>query len=400
MYEDLAAGEGMKELSEIIRRNREQPESGALATVVQTEGSSYRRPGARMLILPGGESAGSISGGCLEQDIIAHAQTIMAGGTARVLSYDTSTEEDLVFGVGLGCKGVVRVLVEPIRSFARDRAGGSTLLQFIADLFSNRQSGVVATVFAAEGEPGIGIGSRLMVTEAGVILDEFKDTGLSKSILDDARAVLMNRRSKTRMYEAGTGGVEVLLEIIESPTPLVIFGAGFDAIPLVRMAVETGFRVSVADGRAAYATKQRFPDADQVLIVQPGSLPAELELTPRTAAVIMSHNYALDRAFLTALLPLPLRYLGMMGPKKRAEKMVQESREEGFEIDDQQLHRLHNPIGLDIGAEGPEQIALAVLGEIQAVIAGHGGGFLREKKTSIHAAGSETVRPGGSVVSA
>jgi xanthine dehydrogenase accessory factor len=390
----------MKELTEIIRHHREQPECGALATVVQTEGSSYRRPGARMLILPGGETVGSISGGCLEQDIIAHATTIMLSGTARVLSYDTSTEEDLVFGVGLGCKGVVRVLVEPIASFVNVPSGGSALLQFMADLFSSRQSGVVATAFIAEGETGIGIGARLMVNEAGLILDEFKNTTLSKSILDDAQVVLKSRRSKTRIYEVGTGRLEVLLEIIESPVPLIIFGAGFDAIPLVRMAAETGFHVSVADARAAYATKQRFPDANQVLIAQPGLLPAELELTPRTAAVIMSHNYALDRAFLTALLPLPLRYLGLMGPKKRAEKMVRESREEGFQIDDEQLQRLHNPIGLDIGAEGPEQIALAVLGEIQAVIAAHGGGFLREKKTSIHAARNEAARPAESIVSA
>ncbi len=379
----------MKELSEILIRTRQFPDCGALATVVQTEGSSYRRPGARMLILPDGQTVGSISGGCLEQDIIAHASQVLSSGSPRVLSYDTSTEEDLVFGVGLGCKGVVRILVEPVESRADGVSGASNLLHFISNLFEKRQSGVVATVFAVRGAKGLEIGARMMMNEEGRVSWEFQDTQLAKNILGTSREVLSKRRSRTMVYDLSEGSVEILLEIIESPVPLVIFGAGFDAIPLVRLAKEVGFYVTVADARSAYATKERFPQADQVIVVRPDAIKEAIELTPRSTAVIMSHNYVLDRAFLNALLPLPLRYLGMMGPKKRAEKMFQESREEGLDFDDQQIQRLHNPIGLDIGAEGPEQIALAVLGEIHAVLAGYAGGLLREKKSSIH-----TARPG------
>jgi xanthine dehydrogenase accessory factor len=382
----------MKELTDMIARARELPNAGALATIVQTEGSSYRRPGARMLILPSGETVGSISGGCLEQDIIAHAGSVMASGEARVLSYDTSTEEDLVFGVGLGCKGVVRILVESLADASHGTRSGAAFLQFAKGLLDERGSGAVATVFAVEGESVIEVGSRMMMTKEGTVLSAFQDAQLSKSIVENLHEILTRRRSRTIQFDSTGGRIEVLLEVIESPIPLVVFGAGFDAIPLVRLAKEIGFHVTVADARSAYATRQRFPQADQVSVVQPSAIGEEIDLTDRTAAVIMSHNYALDRAFLNALLPMRLRYLGMMGPKKRAEKMFQESLDEGLDFDSERKQRLHNPIGLDIGAESPEEIALSVLAEIQAVAAGYAGGLLCEKKTSIHTARSGLQR--------
>ncbi|MDB6041004.1 MAG: xanthine and dehydrogenase maturation factor, XdhC/CoxF family [Verrucomicrobiales bacterium] len=389
----------MKELAEIISRARQHPDAGALATIVQTEGSSYRRPGARMLILPNGETVGSISGGCLEQDIIAHAGSVISNGEPRVLSYDTSTEEDLVFGVGLGCKGVVHVLVEALSPAGTQVRSCALLLRFVEELLDERRSGVVATVFAVQGETGIEIGSRMMVREDGKVLTAFQDAELAKNILESSKEILVKRRSRVNQFETGSGRIEILLEIVESPIPLVIFGAGFDAISLVRLAKEIGFHVSVADARSAYATRERFPQADHVSVVRPGAIREDIDLTDRTAAVIMSHNYALDRAFMNALLPLPLRYLGMMGPKKRAEKMFQESRDEGLDFEPKQKQRLHNPIGLDIGAESPEEIALSVLAEIQAVTAGYAGGLLCEKKSSIHTArnGAQRFEPPGVV---
>jgi xanthine/CO dehydrogenase XdhC/CoxF family maturation factor len=337
-------------------------------------------------VLPNGNTAGSISGGCLEQDIIAHAQSVMAAGVPRVLSYDTSTEEDLVFGVGLGCKGVVRILVEPLRAEDANIGGGAALLQFVEELLEKRRSGLVATVFGLAGEPVAKIGSRMMITEEGRIIDPFENAALSKSITQNAPEILTRRRSRTLQLEVNGGRVDILMELIESPIPLVIFGAGFDAVPLVRLAKEIGFHVTVADARSAYATRVRFPEADRALVVQPATVREAIALPERTAAVIMSHNYVLDRSFLNALMPIPLRYLGMMGPKKRAEKMFQESLEEGLQFDPEQKLRLHNPIGLDIGAESPEEIALSVLAEIQAVTAGYAGGMLCEKQSSIHTA--------------
>jgi xanthine/CO dehydrogenase XdhC/CoxF family maturation factor len=186
-------------------------------------------------------------------------------------------------------------------------------------------------------------------------------------------------------FELPGGKVEVLVEVIHPPTPLVIFGAGYDAVPLSRMAKEAGFHVTVADVRPAYAQASRFPEADAIKVVRPEEI-AMLGLNQDTAAVIMSHNYLTDCGFLKAVLPLNFRYVGLMGPRVRALKMLQELREAGLDISKEFLQRIHNPVGLDIGAENPEQIALAILAEIQAVMAGRPGSSLREKKGPIHAA--------------
>jgi xanthine dehydrogenase accessory factor len=295
-----------------------------LATIVRTEGSSYRRPGAHMLIRADGTTIGSTSGGCLEQDVIAQAAKVASSGKEQLLRYDTTSEEDVIFGAGLGCKGVIEIFLERLDE-------GNEKLATIAKIFRERSSGVIATK----------------------IRDDF-----------------------------------IFEEEIHAPTPLFIFGAGFDAIPLCRLAKELGFEVTVVDRRPAYVTGERFPMADAVILAGADEI-GKVPLNDRSAAVVMCHHYISDRDYLRALLGRTLRYLGLMGPRKRAEKMLAEFREEGFLIGESALNRLHNPVGLDIGAEGPEQIALAVLAEINAVFAGHGGTMLREKKGPIHSPRTE-----------
>ena len=315
----------MKELAAILDCwKRGDAEGAVLATVVKTVGSSYRRAGAHMLVLANGKTIGSVSGGCLEQDVIAHAELVRASGEAKLLSYDTTPEEDVLFGVGLGCKGVIEILVEPISTAAEK-------LQVVDEIF-------------LEGS-------------VGVIRHEYR-------------------------------GDIVFEQTVHAPARLVIFGAGYDAVPLAQLASQMGFVVTVVDRRPAYVTKDRFPDANQVIVAGAANLP-EFKINGRTVAVVMSHHYVSDRDYLRALLPLPLAYLGLMGPRRRAEKMLQEIREEGVMVGDELIAKLHNPVGLDIGAEGPEEIALAILGEINAVLAGHGGGMLREKKGPIHAPRTE-----------
>lgn len=313
----------MKELAEILRaRSRPDAERAVLATIVKTVGSSYRRAGAHMLIFPNGETVGSISGGCLEQDVIAHAETVRETGKPMLLSYDTTPEEDVLFGVGLGCKGVIEILVEPILR-------ASEKLQAVEEVFATGKSAIVRHEF--EGEI---------------------------------------------MFE----------ERVQAPIRLFVFGGGYDAIPLVKLATQFGFLVTVVDRRPAYATKERFPDAS--VIVGNG---VAIEVPERSAAVVMSHHYLSDRDYLKALLPLPLAYLGLIGPRRRAETMLREIREEGVIVGDDLLKKFYNPIGLDIGAEGPQEIALAILAEINAVFAGHGGGLLREKKGPIHSPRTESL---------
>ena len=374
----------MKELAAILSAHSRQPDkAAALATLVQTSGSTYRRPGARMWISSGGESVGSISGGCLERDVIEKAQAVIQNGQPLLLTYDTTAEEDLVFGAGMGCKGTVHILVEPV--LPGSPAAG--LIQFVNHLFQRRQSGAVATVFRLQGIAPARLGDHLMLDPDGAVSGKIQDPGLQSKMLAAARAALPASRPATVELELAGGKTDVFVEVIHAPAPLVIFGAGYDAAPLARLAKEVGFHVTVADVRPAYARPDRFPEADAVVVLRPEEI-ARLALNERTAAVIMSHNYLTDRAFLKALLPLPLRYLGLMGPKDRAQKMIRELRQEGFAAGEAMLRQIHNPVGLDIGAENPEQIALAILAEIQAVLSGHAGGLLRDKRSSIHSPAS------------
>jgi xanthine/CO dehydrogenase XdhC/CoxF family maturation factor len=368
------------ELAAILSAYRRQPDkTAALATLVQASGSTYRRPGARMLISADGESVGSISGGCLERDVVEKARGVMQNGQSILLAYDTTSEEDIVFGAGMGCKGAVHILVEPVRP----GLPAAEMIHFVENIFQRRQSGVAATVFRIQGDVQAQIGDHLMLDPEGNVVGQIQDQALKTKMLASARETLSCNRSKTVEFELAAGRAEVFVEVIHAPVPLVIFGAGYDAVPMARLAKELGLHVTVADVRPAYARPDRFPEADEVVVARPEDL-GRLGLNTRTAAVIMSHNYLTDRAFLKALLPLKLRYLGLMGPAARARKMLQELREEGLETDEAMLRQIHNPVGLDIGAENPEQIALAILAEIQAVISGHAGGLLREKKSSIH----------------
>jgi xanthine/CO dehydrogenase XdhC/CoxF family maturation factor len=374
----------MKELAAILSAHARQPgKAAALATLVQTSGSTYRRPGARMWVSSDGESVGSISGGCLERDVIEKAQSVLQNGQPLLLTYDTTAEEDLVFGAGMGCKGTVHILVEPVQP-GSPAAG---LIQFVNHLFQGRRSGVAATVFRLQGHAQARLGDRLMLDPDGEVSGEIQDAALQSKMLAAARAALPASRPAAVELELAGGKAGVFVEVIHAPAPLVIFGAGYDAAPLARLAKEVGFHVTVADVRPAYARPDRFPEADAVVVLRPEEV-ARLALNERTAAVIMSHNYLTDRAFLKELLPLPLRYLGLMGPKERAQKMIRELRQEGFAASEAMLRQIHNPVGLDIGAENPEQIALAILAEIQAVLSGHAGGLLREKRSSIHSPAS------------
>jgi len=180
------------------------------------------------------------------------------------------------------------------------------------------------------------------------------------------------------------GPTDVFVEVIEPPVPLLVFGSGPDAVPLVRLARELGWHVTVADERPAAASGGRFPGADATLTCAPEAVPERAGLDARTVAVLMTHNYLQDLRLLEVLLPLPVRYLGILGPKRRTERMLGDLRKQGLEPSEDWLGRLHSPAGLDIGADTPEGIALAIVAEINAVLAGRTGGPLRERDGPIY----------------
>jgi xanthine dehydrogenase accessory factor len=368
-------------------------ERAALATIVSVEGSAYRGPGARMLITESGRTTGTISGGCLERDVCERAARVLESRVARIVEYDTRGSEDIVWGLGLGCNGVVRVLLESLHA----GSAGERALPFIANCLRARRSGVLATVIGAhvDAEGGAGhptaIGARLLLDDALNICGPSRADGLPAArIREDALEILAGRRSSIRFYEAGTRRTEVFFDVIRPPRPLVVFGAEQDAVPLVHLARTLGWHVTVVDARARDATRGRFAEADEVVLCRAEETAARVSLTEETAAVVMTHNYPVDVELLRALLPSPVRYLGILGPKQRTSKLLEEiggdvSFTSHGEPADSSHARLHSPIGMDIGAETPEEIALSIISEINAVCAARGGGFLRDRNAPIHA---------------
>ncbi len=389
----------MKELQAVVDAAREAERSGkaaVLATVVKVQGSAYRRPGARMLVTEEGWRAGSVSGGCLESDVVERAWRLTEAGPA-VVSYDTTDDDDIVFGVGLGCRGVIHVLFERL---ARPKDTRPDLIGFFEACLRRRERGVVATVLGGEGPIGAEAGGRLLLHPDGGVIDDLADAGLREMVQEDARDALASRRSESRVYVLATGRAEVFIEVVEPPVPLVVFGAGHDAIPVVRLAKELGWHVTVVDGRPAYATSARFPEADDLVVSLPDAARERVRVGDETVALVMTHNYLHDLKLLKALLPSPARYLGVLGSRSRTRRLLQDLKDQGATWTDEHLHKLYAPVGLDIGADTPEGIALAVVAEIQAVLADRPGGLLRERKGPIHRSGAagpeaDDGQPGG-----
>jgi xanthine/CO dehydrogenase XdhC/CoxF family maturation factor len=357
----------------------------ALATVVSVEGSSYRRPGARMLVCEGGATTGTISAGCLEADVAEHAQRVIRAGRPTLVEYDTaSTGEELAWGLGLGCNGVVRVLVEPLAPSSRYVAA---LRRSCAP---DAAPVTVATVFehssARPAEAEAVVGAGLLVDEAGEASFENLRGELAQLIEGDVRASAGAESAGVRVYERGGALTKVFVETLTPPVPLVIFGAGQDALPVVELARGLGWQVEVVDPQARPDSQTRFARADRVTLARPDRVARHVSLTPRTLALLMSHNYAHDLELLRFLLASPARYIGVMGPRQRTERMLRELAEgdEAFRPEEADAARLHAPAGLDIGANAPAEIALSIVAEMRAFLAGRRGGMLRERRGSIH----------------
>lgn len=363
-----------------IGKLRASGRSAVLATVVDVEGSAYRLPGARMLITGAEWVAGSISGGCLEGDVVLRASEIIKKNEAVVVTYDTTSDEDIIFGVGLGCRGIIRVLIEPVLPEARD----PDLVGFIKTCLDRRETGIAATVIRVEGSIAATPGSRLVLRADGGSTSNIADDALRSALAARVKGMRTAERRALITLTVPEGLAEVFVETIEPPIPLVVFGAGHDAIPVVRLSKALGWHVTVVDHRPAYATPARFPLADQVILSSPGEMPARVNLDSETFALVMTHNYLHDLNLLQSLLPSPVRYLGLLGPRRRTEQLLAELKQQGVRATPEQLKRFYAPVGLDIGAEGPESVALSVLAEMQAVIANRAGGYLRERPVSIH----------------
>lgn len=360
----------MKEFQEIAERisQFETGESAVLATVVDVVGSGYRRPGARMLIDKNGYGIGTVSGGCLEADVLERAKKVLATGAPTVITYDTTKDENSVFGLSMGCRGIVRILLEKI-----DRQ--NAFFGSLQKTLRKRKPFAMATLISANAAE-FQIGARIMVFD-----DEIENNNFNPEISDSLseKLILQKDENSSNLEKFDFG--EVFFEMIRPPLNLLVFGAGFDALPLVKFAKEIGWRVTAIDHRAAFANAERLPNADEIIVATAENLDAALFEDENSVAVIMTHNSERDREILRRLLSSKCLYIGALGPKKRAEKLLSEI-DETFSLE--RFPNLYAPVGLDIGAGSPEAIALAVVAEIQAVLSNRGGGFLRERQGSIY----------------
>jgi xanthine/CO dehydrogenase XdhC/CoxF family maturation factor len=350
----------------------------AMATVMKVRGSAYRRPGARMLMLADGRSAGMISGGCLENDARERAQSVMATGTPVLVTYDSTAPEDIVFGLGLGCNGTVQVLIEPLTA-----GDAENMLAFLAACVARRQMGRIATIFHSENVP---LGARVLRWPDGRVTSTCADPAVAAALVKALHDNAARRNVIRRVTLPDASDAGVLVETVAPPVPLTIFGAGDDAIPLAQAAKLIGWHVTVIDARPAYATAARFPAADAVHCLRPEALATSpaVVFPPESMVMVMTHNFTHDKALLRELLPRPLRYFGILGPRSRTQRLLDDLAEEGVTFHDKRLTHLHGPAGLDIGAETPEEIAVSILAEMQAVLAQRHGGALRDRTAPIH----------------
>lgn len=382
----------MTELQSVMAAARSlgaQPQPLLLATVVAIQGSSYRRPGARLLLAGDRWITGSVSGGCLEGDLVRRGWWHTGSARAAVVSYDsTADEEDPGWGIGFGCNGVVEVLLERLEP-------AHPAVACLFDVAERARPCTVVTIFQSS-VAALPVGGRLVLEPDGTVTsalaqhdDEPEPTRMIRSLLEEAQDALargpaLRPFSSTITLGSGTSALRALVESIVPPPSLFVCGGGRDAAPLVTMARLVGWDVSVYDPRRRQALAGRFSDAHRWLASDPHALRQAVDAAVRPLAVVMSHDFQLDSQALRTLLPTSTAYIGVLGPRRRTEKLLSGLSADGVALPHDLPRRLYSPIGLAVGAETPEEIALAMVAEAQAVLTGEAAGFLRERAGGVH----------------
>ncbi|MFB6305175.1 MAG: XdhC family protein [Haloferacaceae archaeon] len=346
---------------------------GVLATVVDVEGSAYRRPGAKMVVTADGEGTGAITAGCLEDEVQQLAREVLDAGEPRVETYDLMDDDgDDVWGLGVGCNGIIDVLLEPLSDADAYRPA----------VEANERGEDVAVLTVLDGPTD----GRRAYYHPG--RDAFEGVGVpeaAREALREPAADLAGRgRADTVTVETPDGDVTVFVDGVAAPPELVVFGSGHDVGPVVDLAKRNDFRVTVCAFRGAVDLAARFPAADRRLSVAAPRVGEELDLDDDTYAVVASHNFVDDRLAVEALLDSPVPYVGLMGPHERFEEMLEEFREEGRAFGEDDLESLYTPVGLDLGGGSPHQIATSIVAEVLAVHNDRDPGHLRDRKGHIH----------------
>ena len=361
-------------------------EKAALATVVRTFGSTYRKEGAKMIITEKGDMIGSISAGCLESDVCEVAPEVINTGKPKLLKYDNTAAEEIIWGLGLGCNGIVEVFVEPLLE-ERRAISAHHILNYVdlVKAVERENPFALATVIRNESERDIQLGQKMLVCTDGKVIGNLGETDLEDRVMQDARELLSKEKSRTLSYQfESSKGVEVYIESICSPPPLVIIGGDPDAVPIVNLAKQLGFNVTLVDHRPNIANSEKYPEASATVVASSEEVTEKILLNEKTFVLIKTHNYLKDKEILQQVLKSQARYVGQLGPKARTDDLLKDLSKEGAQFSKEELAKLHAPAGLDVAAESPEEIALSILAEIVAVRNDRQGGFLKNQTQAIH----------------
>ena len=372
----------MKEIREIINaynKARKNEKRLALATLVHLNGSSYRRPGARMIVDEEGQLTGAISGGCLEGDALRKAVFCIHTQIPKLVVYDTSDEEDATIGIQLGCSGIIQVLFEPI-----DENDPLNPIELLKKAVHKRQNTVLVTLYAPQIKKGDTVGTSMLLEDSGEFHNNSSFQCVPETLMQDIKETLTIKKSSFKSYNLNDHTFNAFISFISPPISLIIVGAGNDAIPLQSIAETLGWDVTIVDGRHTYAKIERFSSACQIIVSKPEKVLQQIPIDEKTVFVLMTHNYNYDYAILKALLDKNIPYIGALGPKKKLDNMITDLKAENIFLNERQKNILYGPVGLELGAETPAEIALSITAEIMSVMHNKKGGSLRNLLTEIH----------------
>ena len=359
-------------LIDAYRQLRNNTENVVLATIIETLGSTYQKAGARMLIAQNGELNGLLGGGCFEQDLVEQARSVFETGKPKTLFYDMRSPDDVVWGLGLGCNGAVRVLLQLL-----DHGNDFSPLNSIAEASRNGTADILATVYQSD-HPTYLAGDSFFLTGAeleGLV----QSVNMPWLIVKTAKQTWVQNKSIIETHVIDGHAVKIFFDMILPPSQLLVFGAGADVLPVAELAKTLGWRVTIVDHRPAYIKPERFPKVDDLLHSMPEELHERLPLNRFDAVVLMTHSIEYDERYLRVISTSRIPFIGLLGPVQRRDRLLNSLALDASKI----AAKVFGPVGLDIGAETPEEIALSILAGIHAAINDRIGGQLSSNITDV-----------------
>ncbi len=357
-----------------VQLNPSLAESAALATLVKVTGSFYRHPGARMLITSQGATVGTVSGGCLEHDLMDKAEKVIKSGEPVLLNYDTAHPETGIGRALKGCGGDVAVMIQPIH---KERL--HLLAACIAENICNNLAFVLATVIRVSGPSGAKVGDQLAICGDKIKFTDINAESLADALRQEAGAIAKGGSSLIKSYTLDNLDVDIFIESFQSPTSVLIIGAGEIASSMATLANELGCKTIIVDHRPGLATKIRFPHSECITLDEPSHLSQQVKIDRMDAAVILTHICQADLEYMSQLISSALKYIGLLGSHGRVEGLCGQLEHSESSRPGQWPGRIYGPVGLDLGAESPPEIALSIVAEIKAVLSGRTAQSMKDR---------------------